>query len=359
MSSYQKLVHNAINWDLIQSRLQNNSAINKHFPVEILKSCNNSLPFNCHYMSWRLGTWGDESFFQYLDHLLSVAAKIPNWDQEFKSYQRDCDFSNFWSLLWQLQVADFFNKGGAKLSWNVKGPDLTVVTEEGSFYVECYSFRKSFGIKEFISELFSYVDKNIRVEHRSYLPLSIPQNDSARDFLDELFSPYTDPHFLESQRVKAQRHWPVLLPVPVNTNNLYVYLEGESIESYDPGIIRNACGIPENYISDAIGKSADKNGSLNIFPTDHPSVLAINFLLNPDFQTAISRQFELFGTVPDINSFGKLDAIFMSVTGINEDVKRYKADFKEDGHPLLKWLQKTANNGVDHDAANTVTQVTP
>lgn len=264
MYAQKELVNRFIDWERVRSRLSLYPAIAKHFPEEVLRDCADRPPYYCHYMTWRLGTHGDERYLQNFERMLSGAAQLENWPEEFQSWQQRYDFGEYWSLLWQMQVAHFFHARGASLAWNPKGPDLTVEVSEGRFFVECYSYRKSYSIEDFVWELLRRVHPHIRVEHRAYLPFSLPKNADTANFLDELLRPFLDPGFLRHALSAADECWPHLLPVPQAAKNFFVYVEGD-INVYDPGVLPNYTGDPESFLKLCLSEAVMKP-MIEVFP---------------------------------------------------------------------------------------------
>ncbi|MDQ6971116.1 MAG: hypothetical protein Q9M30_00555 [Mariprofundaceae bacterium] len=315
MPSQQVLVQKHLDWNRVGKRLEEFSHIQSHFPEKVLRKGINKPPYYCHYMAWRLGTWPDnnDDLFELFDRLLGIASGLENWKKEFSNFKSSCDFAEFWSLLWQLQVAHFFMQSG-DASWNPKGPDLAVRTGHGTFYVECYAYRKSFGVENFIEELMRKVDKNIRVEHQSNLPFALPSDNTRNQFLDELFHPYLNPEYLDNKRKEAQQSWPANLHVPVNAKNFRVYLEGPT-QAYAPGL--NASGGPSNYRALAIKEGIESKKNSNDLVNHRPNILAINYLLSPDYQMSCNALAEMGEKLPSID-FGKsLDAVLLASCGID------------------------------------------
>ncbi len=311
----QVLVQKHLDWGRVEKRLEKFHNIQGYFPKAVLEKGINKPPYYCHYMAWRLGAWPDgcEKLFEYFDKLLGIASGLENWESEFKSLQGSHDFAEFWSLLWQLQVAQFFLKSG-DVCWNKKGPDITVKTEHDIFYVECYTYRRSFGMECFIDELMRKVDGNIHVKHQTNLPFKLPGGNERSLFLDELFRPCLDPEFLEKKWKEAQKSWPVYFHIPFNIENFYVYLEGAT-DAYAPG--SNAGGDSKCYLEDAIKKGVDAKKNSNSLDSNRPNILAINYLLSSDYQIACSALTAMDEKKLGID-FGKsLDAVLLASCGID------------------------------------------
>lgn len=325
----KKTVHNSpahkifinqfIDWELVQSRLSRYGNIGSAFSIDFLRGCANNPPYYCHYLAWRLGTWKSESIFEHFDNLLGFGLSIDNW-QEKKSLLNSSSFDDFWGLIWELQVARFFaDKKNAKINWTLAGPDLKVSENTNEFYVECYTYRKSFGVEEFVSELFHHIHPQIRVEHISCLKFNLPKNGTSEieRFLSELFEPYLDAAFLHEKVKKSQEEWPVLLPLPDGTTNFFVYLEG-NVEHYNSGIIVNAAGPPELYLEHSIAEAVDNKRKSNKLHEHRPNVLAINFLLGADFQLAFNHQVTLKQEIPIPKLDPEIDGLMIACCGIDE-----------------------------------------
>ena len=145
-------VHRFIDWDRVGCRLESYPAIGRTFPLKILKKYGERPPYYCHYMAWRLGTWWNESLFQRLEELLCCAEALDHWDHEKKSLVNSPEFGEFWSLVWQLQVAEHLCAIGTEVRWGELWTRLSVTVGGNRWYVECYSYHKSFGLFLFLQE---------------------------------------------------------------------------------------------------------------------------------------------------------------------------------------------------------------
>ena len=206
----RQFVHRLINWERVESRLKCYPAIGRAFPVETLTKHCESPPYYCHYMSWRLGTWEDECNFQRLEEMLRCAEQLPDWKHE-RSLLVSTDFADFWSLIWQLQVAEHLCEVGTDVRWAKSGPDLSVKVGNKRWYVECYVPRKSFGLLRFLEELLQKLDPDVRTSYDMCLPFQLPQNADRNRFLDTILSPFRDCTYLEKAKEAAKKEWPVVL----------------------------------------------------------------------------------------------------------------------------------------------------
>src|SRR5262252_5138239 len=141
----QVLVERYISWDRVAQRLGRYEAIRRAFPLDLLHRHRATPPYYCHYMAWRLGTWFNESLFARLDELLANAERLQGWSGE-RGLLENPDFAAFWALVWQLQVAEHLCEVGSEVRWGNPGPDLSVLIDGRRLFVECYVFRKSFGL---------------------------------------------------------------------------------------------------------------------------------------------------------------------------------------------------------------------
>ncbi|MDQ6988146.1 MAG: hypothetical protein Q9M25_10120 [Mariprofundaceae bacterium] len=331
----QVLVERFLDWPRVEKRLEKFPHIKSCFPMEVLKNGINKPPYYCHYMAWRLGTWSDncDNLFELFDKLLGIASELDNWKREFSSLQVSCDYAEFWSLLWQLQVASFFAQQG-HVSWNPTGPDITVKIGDNTFYVECYTYRKSFAMENFIEELMRRIDGNICVRHQGNLPFKLPSDNARKPFLDKLFRPFLDPVFIENKQQEAQNSWPVYFPIPPDTENFCVYLEGPT-DAYT--YKSNAAGDSRNYLEDAIKKGVDAKRNSNGLKSHRPNILAINYLLSVDYQASCYRHEDMGEELPSAAFAKTLDAVLLSSCGIN-------CELSSNGPPKIftRWSREEA-----------------
>jgi hypothetical protein len=313
----RQLIYKFINWDIVEKRLQLFSAIGRAFPVKLLRSHQETPPYYCHYMAWRLGTWESESLFARLDELLTGAEKLPCWSGE-TPLLKSPDFSDFWSLVWQLQVAEYLRGIGTNVQWALSGgPDLSVQIESETWYVECYSYRKSFGLMLFIEELLRQVDRSIRVQYDLCMPFSLPTDGERSEFLDRTLSNFTDPAYINDARAKALVQYPVLLH-PRGKNSLVVYMEGPDAEAYTPGIVPSHTGDSQKYLDVVLSEAIRAKQNANRLATHRPNLVAINLSLSTDAQFVLNRAHDLKLSTPDAKLGPNLDALAIAVIGIDE-----------------------------------------
>ena len=308
--AHKIFIHNFLDWNKVQDRLS-------RYDIKYLKECSDKPPYYCHYLAWRLGTWETESLFQFLDDLLALGSSLTNWKSN-KNLLQSCNFDDFWGLVWQLQMAKYFSiKKNINIEWMSSGPDLKITTGKEDIFIECYTQRKSFGLEAFIQEIFEHIHPSIKVEHTPYIIFSLPKDSEIEKFLNTIFTPYIDSAFLKTKLKEVEKEYPVRLPVPEGAKNFNISLEGDDPDKYVSG--NNACGDPENcletFIREALGNKKSSN-NLKIF---HPNILAVNFLLGEDFQTAFSRQNYANNPVPlPFPNNHPYDGVLLSICGINE-----------------------------------------
>ena len=329
----REFVHKLIDWKRVQYRCQNYPAIGRTFPVERLREHCESPPYYCHFMSWRLGTWENESLFLRLEELLCCAEALPNWEQEKKSWIGSADFSVFWSLIWQLQVAEYLYEIGTDVRWGKTGksgksgksPDLSVKVGDECWYVECYMPRKSFGLLRFLEELLQKLDSDIRVSYDPCLCFNLPQDCCRDQFLDERMSRFRDPEYLEKAKEKAKKKYPQVLDKHPESS-LYVYVDGDDCDAYIPGIVPNQVGDPKPYVEQVLKEAVNAKKCSNDLAKHRPNLLAVSFLLN-DWQVANMLPGWLKSlTLPEIDP--NIDALAVSAVGIGERLDREKLKVK-------------------------------
>ena len=321
----RQLVHKLINWDWIKGRLERYPAIERAFPIETLTEYCESPPYYCHYMSWRLGTYCNESTFQRLEELLCCAEVLHNWESE-RSLLTTGEFADFWSLVWQLQVAEHLCAVGTDVRWNKSGPDLSIQTGDKRWYVECYTPRKSFGLLEFIKELLLKLDSAIETEYDLCLPFSLPQNTCRDKFLDKILNPFLDPSYLAKAKESAKARYPVILYEGSKNdpeNPLYIYAEGDDMDAYATGIVSNQVGNTKTYMEHVLKEVITNKKDSNALKEHRPNLLAVNLLLSIDYQVACMLQERAQSLdLPDIGS--NIDVLAVYVVGIDEHLTKEK-----------------------------------
>ena len=317
----REFVHQLIDWKRIQSRRDRYPAIGRAFPLETLKKRSNSRPYYCHYMSLRLSTWETESLFQRLEELLCCAEALPNWKHE-KSLLSSGDYADFWSLVWQLQVAEHLCEVGTDVCWAESGPDLSVEIDGKCWYVECYTLRKSFGLLEYIREILATLDPNVHTNYDLCLPFQLPQNLDRTQFLDEVLRQSLDPGRLAKAKDNARKEYPVVLYKDPNSS-LHIYVEANDPDAYRPGIVPNRTGDPKYYVECVLKEAVDAKKCSNALDDHHPNLLAVNYLLSTDFQVAEMLPHRVQSlTLPQIDP--NIDALAVSTVGIDERLTREK-----------------------------------
>jgi hypothetical protein len=271
---------------------------------------------------------------------LTDASKPPNWSKN--RIPKGCEFDSFWSFMWELQIAKLFaSYQNIRVEWTNSGPDLKVISEAGTFFVECTVYRKSFGLEEFIGELLANIHPLIKSEHVAFNIFSLPKNTNVESFLNQLFSPFLSPSFLKEKLEEAQKASPIILPTPKDVENFYVFIENQDAPeytSYRPWI---TTGPPELYLTQVAKEALESKRFSNDLKSHRPNLLAINLLLGKDFQTAISLGRDI--PQPDLGS--EYDAVLMAACGIDEvpSLKSAKRIDFYDTHPIKHLL---ANEGI-------------
>ena len=316
----RQLVHRFIHWETVEERLQRFPAIGRAFPIELLRSCQETPPYYCHYMAWRLGTWTDESIIARFDELLAGAEKLPCWSEE-EPMLKTAEFAEFWSLVWQLQVAEYLCTIGSGVRWASSGPDLSVQIESETWYVECYTYRKSYGLMLFIEELLRKLDSSIRVQYDLCMPFSLPSDLARSEFLNHTLSEFTKPAFIERARSQALVQYPILL-LPECENSLVVYMEGPDSEAYVSGIVPNRTGDSQTYLKVVLSEAIRAKQGANSLGQHRPNLVAVNISLSADAQFALSRADDLELAIPDTQLSSDLDAFAVAMVGIDDRLER-------------------------------------
>ena len=320
------LLHQMINWDHVSSRLKRYPAIGRAFPMETLMKHCKSPPYYCHYMSWRLGAWSDESVLRRLEELLCCAEALPHWESE-QNLLAMAEFPVFWSLFWQLQVAEYLCEVGTDVCWGKSGPDLSAQVGGKLWYVECYTPRKSFGLLRFIEELLLKLDPNIRIDYDLCLPFQLPRTHPEQSkFLDKIANRFLDPSYLAQAKEDVLTESPVVL-YKDSGSSLYIYVKGVDDNAYIPGIVPELTGDPRSYVECILKEAVDAKKCSNDLRNHHPNLLAINYLLSNDVQLATSLPKRV--QCPILPRIGpNIDVLAVSLAGINERLTREKLKVK-------------------------------
>ena len=314
-------VHQLINWDRVEERRERYPAIGRTFPLDILRKYEERPPYYCHYMAWRLGTWGDESesSFQLLEELLCCAEALDHWEQEKKSLVNSPDFGTFWSLIWQLQVAEYLCAIGTEVSWAKSGPDLTVTVGGEPWFVECYAYRKSFGLFLFLEELLLKIDPSVHTSYDLWRQFSLPRDSARTPFLDTILSPFLDPNYLTTKKGEAKQKYPVFLYKDPNST-LRVYVEGDDTGEYSSP--DEKLGDEEAYLEVALKEAVKAKQGKNRLAEHHPNLVATNYALSMDYQLAKNSSSSFLDSRPDI------DVLTVSAVGIDKRLTREKLTVK-------------------------------
>lgn len=310
--SQKVLIHRILDWHLLERRLRRYASIQRAFTIDDLEACKEKPPYFCHYLAWRLGTWTDESWFEFFDTLLARAMRMPAWTK--RRVPKGCDFGNFWAFVWELEVAAFFAEltSPSDIEWQTSGPDLKVGVDGACFFVECTTYHKSFGLEQFINSLLGHVDPNLRAVHTPCLKFSLPNIDIA-GFLDQLLQPLLDPDFLRLKSTEAKLQSPVLLPVPTEAQNLYLYMEDVAAKSLSPHQPWATAGDPEAFLQVALREVIEGKAAQNNLANSRPNLLAVSYLLSRDFQLATALR-----PLPAVHIGPALDGVLITACGIDQ-----------------------------------------
>ncbi len=310
----------------MERRLLRYEAIGRAFSVDMLKSRRECPPYYCHYLAWRLGAYENDDLFQRLEELFSCAIQLPNWEVEKKSLINTAEIADFWAVLWQLQVAELLCKVGTDVCWSKpvagkRSPDITVVIGSHRWYIECYTYRKSFDLLVFLEEVLRIIDPQINVDYDKCLPLRLPKNNERCAFVDEVLSRVVDPNLLSKARRRAKTEWPQVLYNDRNSS-LRIHLEHEDIDSYCPS--SNSVGSPRSYLETVLREAVDNKKNSNGLGSHRPNCLAVNYVLSRDYQLA--RSLRDWGAIRTPELGPHLDALAVGAVGIDECLTREKLD---------------------------------
>lgn len=218
-------------------------------------------------------------------------------------------------------MAEYLCDIGSDVKWAPSGPDLSAQLGSETWYVECYTYRKSFGLMLFIEELLQQVDASIRVGYDLCMPFSLPRNQDCSHFLDSILSDFSNPSYIDRARFKALINYPVIL-LPKSENGLVIYMGGPDPGSYVPGIVPSLTGDSQTYLKVALSEAIRHKQSANSLGYRRPNLLAVNFSLSTDAQFAINQADYHVLPIPDTQLGPNIDALAVSVIGIDERLER-------------------------------------
>jgi hypothetical protein len=155
MAPAQKLfIERYLDWDRVEARLNRYPAIQQSFDLVFLRSFVDTPPWYCHYVAWILGAWTQEDETCRLNELLALGSEFDGWTHEFRTLKPRPGIGDYWSLVWQLEVAEFLTGLTADVRWHPGGgPDLSARRGSEHLYIECYCPTKAWGIECFLCDL--------------------------------------------------------------------------------------------------------------------------------------------------------------------------------------------------------------
>jgi hypothetical protein len=337
MRSHEALVRRYLQEGKVEQHLKTYDHIRLYYPLDALKKCEDTPPYYCHYLAWRLGTKPGKMFNKwagFFDGLLANASSLGGWNQGStkKSSLMDCKFAAFWHFLWELQLAKFFSdSAGAKVEWLDPAPDFKVITNQGDFYVECFVFTRYFELVHFIEQLCCQVDPRIRVEYPHFRDPGLP-NDKADDFLDEVFS-CLNKNLQPPQGTRGENR------ILFSRDHFITYLAGDPMNPLPASrVMTMQTGNSQEYLDWAVkealkSKIDGTSGQLKSgLDKSHPHVLAVNFLLSRDAQIALK-----IDSLRLPNIWKKYDAVLFTVCGIDKlpSANEFYVRCRSANHPLL------------------------
>ncbi len=121
-----------------------------------------------------------------------------------------------------------------------------------------------------------------------------------------------------------------------------VYLKGDDINAYSPGIVPNLVGSPEAYLRVALREAANAKIGANALSRHRPNIVAVNLLLSADYQ--LVRSLRRTSEVPiALTVDPAIDAISVSAVGIDESVTRQVLRIIHGSHSGLSLIGELEN----------------
>jgi hypothetical protein len=335
----KKLVGQLVSDDLIEQRLKKYPEIACHFSAHIDKCLAQGR--YCHQMAWRLGTWASEHIFGRLDKLLGLVKAMPGWSGE-QGMLANPQYSNFWSLFWQLQVAEWLVGLGFSPKWNNPGPDLVVEVDGQSVWLECYSTVGLYEPVEFLREILPAIHPDLEV---AYDPSG--NSASADEALPESCLVTVESELPAAVEKARTGKWPILLYASPD-GAVSVRLYGDDIDHYDPSLDRGHTLDFEGHFRRALHQAFRGKIGKNALANNRPNVVMINLVVNELFQLAgdpvryLSEDPRALIPSNVVTGSRDLDAVIWTITGIDERLttKRSQCVWKPLAHPLRTIVER-------------------
>jgi hypothetical protein len=245
----------------------------------------------------------------------------------------DTDYGAFWTLLWQLQVAEWVTRKGLQARWQNPGPDLRVEVGGQPIFLECYSSAGVYPGVLFLEELLAHVHPHLVVSYHPHLNLS--GNPLSLEIILEGCAKELDRSLAGAVKRVADGPWPDLLYSSPQGGAVQVRLEGSNEERYNSDLDRFPGSDPETHFAHILGKAFEAKSGKNGLQTFRPNVVAVNLATQEEFQavTHILRDREAPSEFPLPKD---LDGIIWSITGINEKltIDPARCVWRAPTHPL-------------------------
>jgi hypothetical protein len=329
---------------LIEERLRRYPEIGAHFSGHLAESRARSSC--CHQMAWRLGTWRSESIFGRLEEMLRQAKTMPGWEGE-QGMLANSQYSSFWSLVWQLQVAEWLAGLGFSPKWNNPGPDLLIEVDGHQVWLECYSTVGFCEPVEFLGEILPRIHPELKVDYspsdRSASP-DVPDGAFLETCVVTVESKL--PAALEDRRTGT---WPILLYKSPD-GAISVRLYGGDIARYAPSLDRPCTVDFEGHFRRALLQAFKRKIGKNGLASNRPNVVMTNLVVNELFQVAVDPvrhlSEDLSALIPSsvVTGSRDLDAVIWTITGVDEKLttRTSQCVWKLPDHPLRTIVERAS-----------------
>ena len=193
----------------------------------------------------------------------------------------------------------------------------------------------------YIEDVLSRVDQNIRVSYDACLPFRLAGSSSVTDFIDQVLKQCLDANRLAEAKWEAATQYPVVL-FKDEDSSLYVYVEGEKASRYMPGIVPNRVGCPERYLELVLREAVEAKRCSNGRRDHRPNLLAVSFLLSRDFQLAEGLRGLPATAQVDADVGATIDSLAVSTAGIHERLSAEKLKVVLDSEAASVALERLA-----------------
>jgi hypothetical protein len=298
-------------------------------------------------VAWILGAWCREDEADRLNELLALGSELDGWKREFRSLKPRPGIGEYWSLVWQLQIAEFLTGLGADVRWQPRGgPDLLARRGSEPHYIECYCPTKAWGIECFLTDLVIKTDPKLSVSRVRNLrsPFACSSDAEIESLLDRALSPLLDELWLAECRRQAECRYPVMVyDAEQHGHRFSIVMEGTDARAYYPPAdvpgkgAQNKHGTPAISLQNYLEEFTRNKEAKNKMELCRPNLLAMN-ARGLDWQLALGDGTRTESVLSALPLPAWLDGILLTGCGTACNLAQQAPRIVPLNHSLLSWL---------------------